>query len=886
MVPVNSWIADAIARWVALVLRFRWFTVIATLVAAALCMTYAARNLGINTDTANMISASLPWRQHVTDFRESFPVRDRNLIVVVDAATPEQAERVAAALADRLDAQPDRFHSVFLAGHGEFFERYGLLYLGVDELENLADRLAIAQPLLGRLQQRFDGAGLVQTLTEAVTQEDAELELADALYAEFGATIRAAARGDREPVSWQRVLGDGGAEVSGGGRSLLLLQPVQDFTRVSPAAGAIEAIRQAADAVTADEPGLLSIRLTGSVALEHEELTSVSHSAGIAGLLALVMVAAVLLWALRSLLMVAIAVTTLVAGLLGTAAFAAFAVGHLNLLSVAFAVLYIGLGIDFIIHMCLRTRELLSQNVALDEALVETARSVGSSLVICAITTAAGFYAFIPTPFQGVSELGLISGTGMFISLFASLTLLPALCAVLLPLARHTEPTRWFGARLGRPVSGHPRGIFTVAALVFVVSLLLLPWVSFDSNPVHLRDPNTESVRTLDELADGNEAAMLQLIAIAPDHDTALAWEQSLLQLSVVREVRTAASLVPADQEEKVWVLEDLGLLMGRDFSSLQRLPPDPDAFLASLRALRAAVLARPDDPALRRLRDDLDTLLPAVDGMADADAARVLDALEHDLLLNLPGQLERLEAGLAARPFDVGELPATLTDRWFTAGGRELIEIVAAGNMLDDAVAREFVAAVREIVPSATGTPVIHLEASSTVVRSFQLAFLYALIMVFVLLLVFLRDLKDALLVLVPIVFAATVTAGLTVLLDIPFNFANVIALPLLMGVGVDSSIHIVHRMRAAPPRDGLLHATSTARAVYASGLTTIASFGNLAFATHVGMASMGKLLTIGLVVSMLATLVLLPALLRLRDGNGNGNGNGSTSALQPSAA
>jgi uncharacterized protein len=194
----------------------------------------------------------------------------------------------------------------------------------------------------------------------------------------------------------------------------------------------------------------------------------------------------------------------------------------------------------------------------------------------------------------------------------------------------------------------------------------------------------------------------------------------------------------------------------------------------------------------------------------------------------------------------------------------------------------------VQEIVPSATGTPVIHLEASSTVVRSFQLAFLYALVMVFVLLLVFLRDLKDALLVLVPIIFAATVTAGLTVLLYIPFNFANVIALPLLMGVGVDSSIHIVHRMRAAPPGDGLLHATSTARAVYASGLTTIASFGNLAFATHVGMASMGKLLTIGLVVSMLATLVLLPALLRLRDGNGNGNGNGngSTSELQPSVA
>ncbi len=864
MTSGSNWMADGLARWVALVLRFRWFVVAGALVAAVLCANYAARNLGINTDTADMISASLPWRQQVMDYRESFPVRNRNLVVVVDAATPEQADRVAALLADRLEARSGLFHSVFLAGHGEFFERNGLLYLSMDELDQLVDRLAAAQPLLGRLQQRFDGAGFVATLTEALTHDDAGFELADGLYAELGTSVRAAAEGARAPMSWQRLLAE---DADDGGRALLLLQPVHDFARVSPAADAIAAVRSEAALLAAAEPGEVSVRLTGAVALEHEELSSVSRSAGLAGLLALLLVTAVLYWALRSVLMVLIAVLTLIVGLLGTAAFAAFAVGHLNLLSVAFAVLYVGLGIDFIIHMCLRMRELLGEGASLNDALIETARSTGTSLVICAITTAAGFYAFIPTPFLGVSELGLISGTGMFISLFASLTVLPALAAVMLGRIRGHEPVRWSGARLGGPIARHPRRILMIAVVLFVVSLAALPWLQFDSNPVHLRDPDTESVRTLDELADGNQAAMLQLVAIAPDGDTARAWAADLQALDHVREARTIASLVPTRQDDKLFMLEDLELMLGPGFATLNRLPPDPVAFRSSLHEFRDALRADAGNVDTQRLGDDIDALMATLDGLPPEQADRALGDLEHDLLLNLPGQLERLEAGLAAQAFDRDDLPAVLTERWLTPAGRELVEIVAAGNMLDDTVARSVVDAVRSLVPQATGIPVVHIEASATVVRSFQLAFVYALSMVFVLLLIFLRDVRDCLIVLIPIVFAATATAGLTVLFDIPFNFANLIALPLLMGVGVDSSIHVVHRMRAAPPRDGLLHATSTARAVYASGLTTIASFGNLAFATHVGMSSMGKLLTLGLVVSLLATLVLLPALLRLRD-------------------
>jgi uncharacterized protein len=864
MVVHSARIGDALARWVGWVLRVRLLVVLVCLLGAAACLNYAARNLGINTDTANMISATLPWRADIIDFRETFAVRDRNLIVVIDAPSPEQADRVAAVIADRLLGAPELFQSVFFTGHGAFFERHGLLYLSPDELETLADRLAAAQPLLGRLQQRFDGTGLVEVLIEAQTAGQGQAALPDALYRELAVTFEAAAGRERRPVSWQRLLAgdEGGADRA---RSLVLVRPVQDFTRVQAAGPAIALLRETAAERVAAEPGDVTVRLTGSVALEHEELVSVTRSAGLAGLLALAMVGAVLFWALRSFVLVAIAVLTLVAGLAGTAAFAAASVGHLNLLSVAFAVLYIGLGIDFIIHMSLRLRELTAQGLALDEALVETARSVGSSLLICAVTTAAAFYAFIPTPFQGVSELGLISGTGMFVSLFASLTLLPALASLTLPWSRGRDPARWFGARVGQPATRRPRFVLLAAGIVLVASVALFPGLRFDSNPVNLRDPGTESVRTLTELADGSEAGMLQLVAIAPDQDTAVAWARTLGGLEEVSEVRTAESLVPGAQQEKLGILDDIALLLGRDFAAYERRPPQAGELVESLATLAQALQGR-DDHGARRVAAAIDTLLARAASLPVDERERLLVAVDEDLLLNLPPQLARLEAGLAAGPFGVDDLPSVLAERWFAPDGRELIEIVPAGNMLDDADARRFVEAVHAVVPRATGLPVVHLEASATVVRAFQLAFVYALAMVFLILFMFLRDLRDSLLVLVPIVFAAAVTAGLTVVLGIPFNFANVIALPLLMGVGVDSSIHIVHRMRNAPPADGRLHATSTARAVFASGLTTIASFGNLAFASHLGMASMGKLLTLGMAVSLVATLILLPALLSVR--------------------
>jgi hopanoid biosynthesis associated RND transporter like protein HpnN len=417
-------------------------------------------------------------------------------------------------------------------------------------------------------------------------------------------------------------------------------------------------------------------------------------------------------------------------------------------------------------------------------------------------------------------------------------------------------------------VSSRPKIVAVAAAAAVVVTFAALPDVTFDSNPIHLRDPQSESIQAIEELAADSEAPLLNVVALAPDEVTAEQWAEALASEPLVREVHGIDSLVPGDQEDKLYVIEDIGLMMGPRFANMDPVAPDLEGLREELTDLREALAEQAALSAAQAV------LLSALEDFAAADAgtAAATDArlanLEQDLRSDLPRQLSRLADGLQARAFGREDLPPELAARWIGASQERLIEIVPRENVNDNEAAERFVAAVRRVVPTATGLPVVHREASATVVYSFELALTYALIMVTLLLIVFLRSLSDIVLVVVPIVIAAGATAGLTALLGIPFNFANIIALPLLVGVGVDNGIHMVHRMRTEPPRDGEALGTSTSRAVFASGLTTIASFGNLAFSPHVGMASMGQLLTLGMVVTMAATLLLLPALLKLRSG------------------
>jgi hopanoid biosynthesis associated RND transporter like protein HpnN len=853
---IGSWLA----AWASAVVARPRLVAVATLALCGVAAWFAARNLGVNTDTANMIAPTVAWRQHYNEYRDAFPLRDRNLLVVIDAPTSARADELAAALLRELRSRPERYRSPLLAGQGEFFERNGLLYLPTAELAALTDRLADAQPLLGLLGQRLDGAAVLNVAHTTLTADAGEAAALGSFYRELARTIDDAANGEARDLAWGALLADQPpADPAASARRIVALQPAVDFRRMQPAAEAIAEIRDLAARL--DDSGDVRVRLTGTVAMEHEELLSVSRGVGLGALATFAMVALVLYGALRSWRLLLTSLVTLVGGLSLTAAFAAVAVGQLNLLSVAFVVLNVGLGSDYVIHVLLRYRELVAAGEAPSAALVATVRGVGSSLVLCAVTTAAGFYSFMPTTFSGVSELGLIAGTGVFFGLFVSVTLLPALVAWWDAPRRGAAVATWLDPRIFAPLSRAPRLVLGLTTVALVAALVALPRVTFDSNPIHLRDPDSESVRTLLDFVAAGDAPLLNLVAVAPNSAVAGRWADELRRLAEVRRVTTTDSLVPAEQEEKLALLEDLELLMGTGFADLERVPGDPDALQDALARLETASAEVPDASALHdaiaRLRARLAT------GGADARAV-ALRRLDAALTEGLPRELARLSASFEADAFERSDLPEELAARWLAGDGRELVEIVPAEDVSDNSAAQRFISAVQEVVPTATGLPVVYQEASATVVTAFQRAMVYAFVMVAAIIFIVLRNVREVLLVLAPIALATVVTAALTVAVGMPFNYANIIALPLLVGIGVDNGIHVVHRMR----EDGIerLFDTSTMRAVLASGLTTLASFGNLAFSPHVGTASMGILLALGLAASMTATLVVLPAWLARR--------------------
>ena len=867
-------LSKVLAGWVDIVgLKAPWVVLLACLFSGA-SFYYTVNHLRINTDTAEMLSETVPFRRNYKAFKQAFPQFDDAMLIVVDGETPELAQDAARALAARMKRETDQFGKVYLPGGGKFFQEHGLMYLSTPELEDLADNLAKIQPFLGRLARDQTLRGLLSMLTLATNavMEGEDLDLTP-MYDRVNGAIAAGIAQRHHELSWQELM-LGGDLTQEHRRRLILVKPRLDYSKLLPAETAMRAVRRLTEELNLTEAHGVKVRLTGDAALEYEEMFSVTRGAEVAGILALVMVGIVLFVALGSPRLVVSTLVTLIMGLIWTACFASIAVGHLNLMSVAFAALYIGLSVDYAIHFCLRYKELMQQSAPHVSALKRTARDIGSSLAFCSFTTAIGFYAFIPTVFEGVAELGLISGTGMFISLAANLTVLPALLS-LMPLSPQAvadkhEGKQWVAKLLAVPVL-HARAIRIGSLVLGVGALLLLPHVTFDNNPMNLRDPDSESVVTFKELLAQGRHSPWTLTVLAADAEDASDYADRLSGLESVEMSVTLDKFIPTDQDEKLAIIEEISLIVGPELLEVKQAePPSPPEQIAVLRdfstTLEKFVHTRAETPlaiSARRLYNTINRLIAAIEGQDPAAQVQTLRSLQSSLLGSLPAQLQALNSSLEAGRVDRDDLPGDLLEHWVANDSRYRVAVFPRENLSDGAAMRRFVAAVRTVAPDAIGFPVIYLEAGDAVVKAFQQAFLLALIAVTVLLLLLLRPKSDALLVLMPLLLAGALTGAASVLLHIPFNFANIIALPLLLGIGVDSGIHMVHRMRTAPPSGGQMLQTSTARAVLYSSLTTICGFGNLAASPHRGMASMGALLTVGIAFTLLCTLVVLPALM-----------------------
>ena len=869
----------ALARWTDGVRRLAWLVVVGSVAVSAVAVVYLAGNIRINTDTDDMLSPDLPFRRHSEAFDKAFPQFSDNLLVVIDGQTPDLADDVARALAMRLRQRPELFGGVYDPAGNEFLRRNSFLYLSVDDLYELSDQLAEAQPFLGTLWRDHSLRGLFRMLGLAINELTREtgkspIEMVGVLDA-IAEVAQAQAAGRFRQLSWQALMSGtvAGEDEAVANRRVLVIQPTLDFSSLAPAADAMAGVRGLARDMGLTPENGVRVRLTGSAALAHEELESVEKGMGLAAGLSLTLVIVLLTIGLRSKQLVAATLATLVMGLIWTAAFAILALGTLNLISVAFAVLFIGLSVDFGIHYGLRYKEGMDRGADHADALSEAATQVGGALTLCAVSAAIAFYSFLPTDYAGLAELGLIAGTGMFIAFFANITVLPALLTVMPRLGRVKKgkasrfALRLFPVRLifQSFIRLNSRAVCISALAVGVAGVFLLPKAAFDFDPLNLKDPTTESVATIFDLMADNRSSPYSVSVLTENLEQAESLAERLKVLPEIDGTATLADFVPEDQEEKLQIIATMGLFLAPSFVSAgpggRTAPEDRDKalgkFLHDLRKLAALRPGGDEAQAARRLSRALDGLFG--DGPADPAG---LKEFENRLLTALPGRLETLKSALEATPVSLESLPADITASQIAADGKARLEIYPKENLRDRQALKRFVEAVRSVAANASGSSVVILEAGNAVIKAFWQAAVISVSLIALLLIVILKRWLDAVLVFAPMVLAALLTVAVSVILNLPFNFANVIVLPLLFGLGVASGIHLVLREREVNSVTGVLE-TSTPRAVVFSALTTIGSFGSIALSSHPGTSSMGLLLTIAITLTLGCTLIVLPALM-----------------------
>ncbi len=844
------------------IVHFPWVIVLTAIFLCIGTSYYVFNNLTVNTNSAEMLSPDLPFQQNQRRIDKAFPQDAYTTLFVIDANSPEEASQSATKLVDVIRTQTDRFDSVYIPTDSDFFRQQALLYLDTPDLELVAKQLTDAQPFIGHLAQNYSLDGLFDIIQQALNEKEHVLPMdLNPLLQAVDKTISTQLDGKSNSLSWQNLLANNKFSQDAN-RVLVIAKPKLHFDEMLPAEVAQASARDVAQKIM-QENSSVRVRITGEAALEHEELESVSSGAEVSGIVSFILVFGAQWIGVRSLRLVVITYVVLVMGLILTAGFAAITVGHLNVISIAFATLYIGLGVDYAVHICLYYRERKVRGYSNLDAIHHSISGVGSSLFLCALTTALGFLAFIPTDYSGVSELGIISGGGIFIGLFISLTVLPALFCIF-PVNNPQPIHSKFAPQFIVTFPFHfNKSIRIVSILLAFSAIGVLTNLTFDANPINLRDPQSESVSTIKELLQSKNDSPFAVTGLANSLDDAQVLAEKMKKLSEVHEVITLASLVAENQDEKLAIIEDLNLMLGNQLDNFNvKLPENHEQRRALVkfneqlkRSIADKTLNAPIE-TLEKLQSHVEILLHA-----HSSEPEIYTQLEKNILGLLPYTLDRLRISLSAKAFGLNDISNDIRSRWVSQDGLYKVLITPEKNQNIEANMKEFVAQIKSVDDTVSGLPIANEAGGDAVVEAFIQAFGGAFIAITLLLLVIYRNFKHTALVIAPLMLAALLTGATNVLLDNPFNFANVIALPLLLGLGIDSSILIMHRLHFNKNEDENLLHSSTTRGIIFSSITTLCSFSSLSFTHHQGMASMGLLLSIGLFFTVICSLIVLPA-------------------------
>ena len=840
--------------------RNSWPVLFTAIVLAAGSAYYAATHFKLDTEVNKLISQKLPWRQRELAYDKAFPQQSA-ILAVLDGPTPEIVQEAAQRLTQQLNRETGIIRDASQMQGGPFFQQNGLLYLPESQLEQTLSQLKKSGPLIEPLAADPSLRGIMGAMSLTLRGVRHRLVTLDSLAPQFNALaapIEDALAERPAYFSWREFL-SGERASSLETQQFIEIDPIADYQALEPGKAATDAIRQTAANLKLGDSGV-TVRLTGRIPISDDELATIKQGAALNGALTVFAVLVILWLALHSVRIIAAVFVSLCVGLAITAALGLAVVGSFNPISVAFFVLFVGIGVDFGLQFSVSYRAERYARGGLDTALLYTASTTGGRLATAAAATAAGFLSFTPTAYRGLSELGQIAGIGMLVAFVTSITVLPALLELLNPPPEPSPLGYSFLSPLDRFLERYRMKVLIITVCAVLAGLPLLHWLHFDFNPISLDNPNTESVATYLALRNNPDLPGRSIEVLTPSLMDAGALAKKLGTLPEVSRTITLSSFVPEDQDRKLALIGDAAKALNGALNPAQvSAQPTDRETIESLESTSSTLsyLARqaPGTPGAAAA----ERLAKALAGLAKANLEVRVKA-EAALAAPLKITLNDIRQSLTASKVTLASLPKPLVSDWVSADGRARVSVLARGDTNNNTVLWHFVEAVLKVAPDGVGEAVGIVRGGQTIVQAFMEAAFWALASIGVLLWFALRRFSDVALTLFPLILAGAVTLELTVVFGMPLNYANIIALPVLLGVGVAFKIYYIMAWREG--RTGLLSSPLT-RAVFFSGMTTAIGFGSLMFSNHPGTASMGKLLALALACTMAAAVLFQPLLM-----------------------
>ncbi|HZR17326.1 MAG TPA: MMPL family transporter [Verrucomicrobiae bacterium] len=887
-----GWLAWAIFR------RRGWF-LYPQLVLFVLCVLYTVRYLDFDTNRDDLVGSNKKYHQNFLKFKKEFPTQD-DLVVVVESEDLEKNRQFVERLGARLETETNLFRDVFYKGDLKMLGPKALLFVPEQDLEDLKKTLGDYRPFLekfthttnlvslfgmintgfrtAKAEQNAQNESMIKALPAVeriVTQGTASLKqpgppLSPGITALFSSGTSTNSQADDATQEAERQMY---VTFAHGRIFLVTAQAPRDELN----GAAVERLRSLVEEVKIEVPGL-NVGLTGEPVLEHDEMQQSQKDTTVASIVSLLVCALIFIYGYQETGRPVKATLCLIVGLGYTMAFATLMVGHLNILTITFVPILIGLAIDYGVHLISRYEEELRRGRTEQDALVKAIVYTGQGIFTGAFTTAGAFLAMAFTDFKGIQEMGIICGGGLLVCLIPMMTMLP----VLLLRGRQNRIDHDVAdiaerrARIENLWLQRPVLVTCVTVGLCALAATQIPKVYFDYDLLHMQSAGLPAVEFEKKLLNSADKSVLFGAVIATNEANANALMARLTNLPAVAGVESITKYLGGDQSEKLKLVREIKA----ELAPITFDPPDPRPLdipelsqtLYSLYGYLGAAddEVRKDEPALAK---QLESLRAAVGDlrkqMLRGNPVKVqtnslkLAAYQQALFQDVRETFEAMKHQDSDSPLRVADLPQALRDRFVGVTGKYLLMVYPKKDVWKRENQKEFIDQVQSVYPNVTGTPVQLYYYTDLLKRSYEEAARYSLAAIVLLVWFHFRSPLCVALALVPVGVGFIWLGGLMGLFDVQLNPANIMTLPLVIGIGVTNGIHILNRY--AEEQTANILARSTGKAVLVSGLTAIAGFGSLILAKHQGIQSLGYVMSCGLATCMIAGLTFLPALLNL---------------------